>query len=706
MAIANDFIIDAVNQRIYHNPAGDEPERVWSLNNLYTYFTLTFDDDLQMDDLPPMSAQTPTAFTMENSWFIDPISLRFLNGGSLTTSGWNATTYDNGIRPLTFSATYTDAVVGDIGKPVVGSTTGSTGTLLYYDNTLKKWWVRTDDTGDTFNQAESITITGGTGTGTTSSASTTGENTWANIFTLGTIADNTQIYLYQNGTQITPWWTTDHIDILVLVRESNLLIDSGYVTIFARQYTKLYDNYVADLASGARTPIPLATFKDTANLTGYRSSTGSSGSGTFEALEIIQKTGDSTVQGIVTAVSGTTTDPVIAYYLFKYPLTDFQNGDSIDGLTSGANCTAGAPSDVGPASLSGITFTFGATEQDLNNGYGTAPYDCIIDCNNYPLASVYEYVKLITRYGETTTLNGNPGEAYTAVGDIRLPYTAQSGDFTEGLTVTSAGGATGVIVADHDDGTTGTLILRNVTGTFVATEAITDTSTGTATAGTPETISPTKQSPFGTFAGGKFFGAQGVWLDNVPSYDANNFELIDSTNTPQLPPQTIMVTVTGVVAEDQVGVFRTTGDNDIIDKSVYTSHATNNLTDATTFTVQEAIASDTPDNGYIRCVKRDASGNAIDEDRYQYQSWFGNTFTLSGGVTLLRDFDGQDTAYVPYIDDAASSTTIDVEITYTANRYVLTRVRKKGIIPFTVTGQITSAGLTVTAIRTADTIQT
>lgn len=64
-----------------------------------------------------------------------------------------------------------------------------------------------------------------------------------------------------------------------------------------------------------------------------------------------------------------------------------------------------------------------------------------------------------------------------------LKYDAQSGAFTVGLTVTGGtSSATGVILADDDDGTTGILTLVNVTGTFVNDEAITDTSTGAAVA--------------------------------------------------------------------------------------------------------------------------------------------------------------------------------------------------------------------------------
>ena len=36
----------------------------------------------------PMSAQTPTQYTMINGWFIDDESVKALYGGSIQTSGW------------------------------------------------------------------------------------------------------------------------------------------------------------------------------------------------------------------------------------------------------------------------------------------------------------------------------------------------------------------------------------------------------------------------------------------------------------------------------------------------------------------------------------------------------------------------------------------------------------------------------------------
>jgi len=61
-----------------------------------------------------------------------------------------------------------------------------------------------------------------------------------------------------------------------------------------------------------------------------------------------------------------------------------------------------------------------------------------------------------------------------------LAYDAQSANFVVGLLATGAGGATGIIESDTDAGTTGTLVLSNITGAFISDEAITDSGTGAA----------------------------------------------------------------------------------------------------------------------------------------------------------------------------------------------------------------------------------
>jgi len=61
-------------------------------------------------------------------------------------------------------------------------------------------------------------------------------------------------------------------------------------------------------------------------------------------------------------------------------------------------------------------------------------------------------------------------------------YDAETTGFTAGLLVTGNGGATGIIESDTElvADTSGTLLLSNITGTFVNDEALTDSGTGAA----------------------------------------------------------------------------------------------------------------------------------------------------------------------------------------------------------------------------------
>ena len=192
----------------------------------------------------------------------------------------------------------------------------------------------------------------------------------------------------------------------------------------------------------------------------------------------------------------------------------------------------------------------------------------------------------------------------------------------------------------------------------------------------------TKAAPFGTFAGGKFFGARGVWVDNIS--DPNNRELIDAAGATHTPPNAITVSVTGVVSGDRVLVARSSAG--VVNKSQFTISSTT----SNSITPTVAIGGDIPSSGTIR----------IGDTQYTYTGK-GSAFT---GVT--PDPTGQTGGfYVPLIDSAASGTSIaSGSMIYASDFDIIARVRKKGILPFENTGTVTSAGLTVAAIRTADNI--
>lgn len=195
-------------------------------------------------------------------------------------------------------------------------------------------------------------------------------------------------------------------------------------------------------------------------------------------------------------------------------------------------------------------------------------------------------------------------------------------------------------------------------------------------------------APFGTYAGGKWFVAQGWWLTGVLSADSKNYQLISHNGTVEIPPSSIVVEVGGLVSGDYVLVARDSGGT--INDTEYT---VSGLTGASTLTVT-GLAADTPASGVVR----------IDGDRYEYTSWTGTT--LSGISPVLSQDYTSVSAFIPMIDDVASGSTItSAQMKFDAPFTCRYRVRNGGgspIVPFESTLSVTSTGGSGTAVRNAD----
>lgn len=455
MAIQDDFTIDYVLKTITHTSG----TTVYTAQEIYSWLQDTFDEAGQMDDPVPMSAQTPTDFTLINGWAIPGSSYEYINGGSVDDS--------------------------------------------------------------------------------------TNNDLYSNFVTIGAIEASTNMYLIQNASKLTQYWSQGHIDLDVLVRDNGSFIDNGNLAVFARDYGDSYDFFISDLSTGGRTSIPIATSTDIS----------------------------------ITIPEGTV------------------------------------------ATFTDIAFTFGAVTKDLNNGNGLQPYDVVIDCAGRPLSEVYHYMQYVARRGSVYQLDGQDGEQYVAAD---ASYT------------------------------------------------------------------PVKSAPFGQFAGGQFFGARGVWIENYDAQDSSNFQLTDSNNVTQTPPLLVPIQVTGLVAGDRVFVPRLTGVGGVIDDTEYTIVTA--TSGQTTITVDSTISSDTPATGTLR----------IDDEVLAYSSFSGAVFTMA--IPLAQTYTGD--LYVPFIDETATGAVASTTVQYLADIPVLIRVRKKGIQPFEVESLVTSSGLSVAAIRTPDNVVT
>lgn len=709
-----------------------------TVNDLYSTLQDQFDELNQLDDGTPMSAQTPTEYTIgiidsgdDEPWFIDNTSVEYLTGGAITTSGWTRTEGSAvGIVRIEYT-TGTDFISTDIGK-TVSSTEGDSGTLLDYNSSgsTNYAWIRPDSSAAANNwdsATGTITVTGGSAASVTqSAAAVTGEDLWANINTIGTIQDNTHIYIQQNGSLLTAakdttdWWADGQIDVLVKVKEMDTEVDEGFITVFARRHASTYSFFTTDLSNGGRTAIPLGAGVDLNNTNGYREMALTTAAGTFAVGDVITDDSDSTISGVVTSVSGSGANQTIQYYLIGDPLNDFTGATgSFTASPSAATATAVAPSDVNSAVLAGTSITFGAnTTFDIDENDANETYSIVIDCSDESLADVYAWTQYITRRGGTTTTNtdGIQGQFYLGIESVLQYSGSVTGSITEGNTVTQeTSGATGTVVG-HD--TTNKIItLRNVRGTF-STGATDHTLTDDTTAGTVEidssadSVTPNTGAYFGTFAGGVWFLARGVVLNNVLSSEATNYVTTTDDGTVTNPPNKVSVTQANTRLGDRIAIFELTAAGGQIDKAQYTSAAAS-IGDATlsvTNGTKTAIATDTigkTTGGVLRVV----DDSLETEYRIRFSSWSGTTFTFAN-TTGTADSGTSDTALVDAAVDFTTAAQVGDIVVTAAKGYSYVKeitdasniVLEGGTLSGFTTGDAYEFNAVPVALTTSDTV--
>src|SRR5688572_1939257 len=125
------------------------------------------------------------------------------------------------------SAGYTSAIVGDIGKTVTDGT--SSGILVSYDNTTRKWLLTTSDT---WTDGGAVTITTGTGAGTLiASGSQTGYKgpytypTTVPVRKLWGVTAETDLRIF--GADTTEQYPMDDFDFVPLTYDPTKLFQMG-----------------------------------------------------------------------------------------------------------------------------------------------------------------------------------------------------------------------------------------------------------------------------------------------------------------------------------------------------------------------------------------------------------------------------------------------------------------------------------------------
>ena len=314
----------------------------------------------------------------------------------------------------------------------------------------------------------------------------------------------------------------------------------------------------------------------------------------------------------------------------------------------------------------------------------------------------YEYSKYITRYkGETGTLYGLAPALFRGI-THQLDVTGVGGTWVEPESVSWTGGTGQLLAVDNTAGASTTKMwIQVLTGSAPTSGTITGAgaATGTVTAATARALS----YPFsGQSTGSALIGGYGLGLETADLSASDLLRALD--NLTYQPPNNVTFSVGGlVVGEDRVLVTPESGGG--IDTTQLLTNATLNGAAVAVVVASTSIPTDTPTSGVIRVVNDQGF-----EVPLPYDSYTGSTFTLTGtydfsGVNQNDSATAGNGLYIGYIDKIAGATTESFTVVYNADRPLFIRVRDGAGTPiktFETTGTLSSAGGSVTAIRTPD----
>jgi hypothetical protein len=200
-------------------------------------------------------------------------------------------------------------------------------------------------------------------------------------------------------------------------------------------------------------------------------------------------------------------------------------------------------------------------------------------------------------------------------------------------------------------------------------------------------------APFGSFAGGRWFVAQGWWLTGVQAGDSRAYQLIAHDGTTQAPPTSVQVQVGGLVSGDYVLAGRDNGSGGFVQD---TTVATTVTAGATSVTLT-AAPGDTPTGaGVIR----------INGNRHTYTGRAGNVVSGLSPAVPVGGYASGTGVFIPFLDGVSSGASMTSgAFLFASNFTVRFRVRNGSgspIVPFESTLSVTSTGGSGTAVRTAD----
>lgn len=666
-----------------------------SINNvrhvrqLYNFIQDTWDEFDQMDDTVPMSGQVKNAqYTIINNWFIPDLSMRFLDSGSIR------------------------------------------------DDTSDNIWANPQSLGT----MESVTSLG-----------------------YGAGAVQPQLYIEQDGSYVDPQDVPSlegHINLLVKIktntdtaRATSLAgqgesIDNGRIRVYNRFYLHTYSHFfTATNDTGGVVTIALATSNDLNNVTETHDI-----NYTAQSSATAWSLGEEIVTG-----AGTVADPLAVGVVVSADTSGTGNIQYV--LKSGHQF---ANTDVITNQNIQNTKTAGATVTNVVAGYNDKIGFGHVDSNftGGTVSGTYQIGESVTQTGTSATgvileVDGNTLyiDEDEGVGDATWNGTGLiTGDLSSATYTPTTRSASTVAPKDIGDEVdnnyacifgldkTASGTGRTITNFYEYTKFLTAKESTTLQGGRNQLVdvegrlyrkvdqadaSPTfaeqVDAPYGIKAGDLFIGAQSVFVQDMASADIQNYQLVDESGTTENPPNVQTLEVTGLATGDKVVVYETTAPASTTIKTnqyaVGTVGTPNNESGDSIILIADGaddgtpLGADTPATGTIR-IEDPINAGLFLNFVYASRNKTASTFTLEtnadqpngqiGDVTSATNLNATDDVYVTLLSEVADASTESKLIEYVSDINIMTRVRKRGILPFEVTGTFGSGGASIATIRTTD----
>jgi len=297
----------------------------------------------------------------------------------------------------------------------------------------------------------------------------------------------------------------------------------------------------------------------------------------------------------------------------------------------------------------GSTSSYGWNDLDLDTT-GDEPYICELNWGDGGTKkSIYEFHKAILCEDSTDTLFGVDGPLWTGrLYDCSIASGANTWVQDETLswgTGDTAGTGNLVAVDDTTGTTTARLILHLNTG-VAPVDALTITGAGSATGvlDADSTALDTSVNFTGVFTG-NWIGEVGIGFVYAQVTSSDSFKTLNGD--PIQPPNNVPLsgTVESVDSGDDPHVFLAKkGAGSFPEYDTYTCDGN---TGGTSIIDVDAIASDTPQTGYVGVLRTGTTSR----EYYEYDSWTGAQFSLTG--TLDGDITATDPAHHAYFYESA-----------------------------------------------------